>query len=67
MNAVLIPTGLSLREMIYEFRHQTLALFKCLLLQRKVCLVTLVTYGRLCKADGSTRCSSSDPNARDYA
>ncbi|KIV81062.1 hypothetical protein PV11_08513 [Exophiala sideris] len=28
--------GLSLREMIYEFRHQTLALFKCLLLQRKM-------------------------------
>jgi len=28
--------GLSLREMIHEFRHQTLVLFKCLLLQRKV-------------------------------
>ncbi|EXJ64004.1 hypothetical protein A1O7_00339 [Cladophialophora yegresii CBS 114405] len=28
--------GLSLREMIYEFRHQTLALVKCLLLQRKM-------------------------------
>ncbi|KAK5227385.1 hypothetical protein LTR72_003375 [Exophiala xenobiotica] len=28
--------GLSIREMIYEFRHQTLALVKCLLLQRKM-------------------------------
>ncbi|KAJ9608253.1 hypothetical protein H2200_007241 [Cladophialophora chaetospira] len=28
--------GLSLREMLYEFRHQTLALVKCLLLQRKM-------------------------------
>ncbi|KIY00494.1 uncharacterized protein Z520_04179 [Fonsecaea multimorphosa CBS 102226] len=28
--------GLSLRELIYEFRHQTLALVKCLLLQRKM-------------------------------
>lgn len=29
--------GLSLREMIHEFKHQTLVLFKCLLLQPKVC------------------------------
>ncbi|KIW96150.1 uncharacterized protein Z519_03217 [Cladophialophora bantiana CBS 173.52] len=28
--------GLSLRELIHEFRHQTLALVKCLLLQRKM-------------------------------
>lgn len=28
--------GLSLREMIHEFKHQTLVLFKCLLLQPKV-------------------------------
>ncbi|RPA85896.1 hypothetical protein BJ508DRAFT_411528 [Ascobolus immersus RN42] len=28
--------GLSLRELIYEFRHQTLLLFKCLLLQPKM-------------------------------
>jgi transport protein Avl9 len=28
--------GLSLREMIYEFKYQTLVLFKCLLLQPKV-------------------------------
>jgi hypothetical protein len=31
------PTlGLSLREMIHEFKYQTLVLFKCLLLQPKV-------------------------------
>jgi hypothetical protein len=29
-------SGLSLREVIYEFRYQTLMLVKCLLLQRKV-------------------------------
>lgn len=28
--------GLSLRELVYEFRHQTLVLFKCVLLQPKV-------------------------------
>lgn len=28
--------GLSLREMIHEFKHNTLVLFKCLLLQPKV-------------------------------
>ena len=30
------PTGLSLREMIHEFKYQTLVLFKALLLQPKV-------------------------------
>jgi len=29
--------GLSLREMIHEFKYQTLILFKALLLQPKVC------------------------------
>jgi len=29
--------GLSLREMIHEFKYQTLVLFKALLLQPKVC------------------------------
>lgn len=29
-------SGLSLRELVYEFRHQTLVLFKCALLQPKV-------------------------------
>ena len=28
--------GLSLREMVHEFRHQTLILLKCLLLERKI-------------------------------
>lgn len=31
--------GLSLREMIHEFKYQTLVLFKALLLQPKVCCV----------------------------
>jgi len=30
--------GLSLREFVYEFKHQTLILFKCALLQPKVLL-----------------------------
>jgi hypothetical protein len=34
--------GLSLREMIHEFRHQTLVLFKCLLLQPKVSLISKI-------------------------
>jgi hypothetical protein len=28
--------GMSLREMVHEFKHQILVLFKCLLLQPKV-------------------------------
>lgn len=31
-----VSSGLSLRELIHEFRHHTLSLVKCLLLQRKV-------------------------------
>ena len=34
--AELIQPGLSLRELIHEYRHQTLVLFKCALLQPKV-------------------------------
>ena len=30
------PAGLSLRELIHEFKHETLVLFKCCLLQSKV-------------------------------
>lgn len=33
---MLISTGLSMRELIHEFKYQTLVLFKCLLLQPKV-------------------------------
>lgn len=29
--------GLSLREFVHEFKYQTLVLFKCCLLQPKVC------------------------------
>ena len=35
-SAELIQAGLSLRELIHEYRHQTLVLFKCALLQAKV-------------------------------
>lgn len=31
-------TGLSLRELLFDLRYQTLVLFKCLLLQRRVSL-----------------------------
>ncbi|TKA82034.1 hypothetical protein B0A49_00172 [Cryomyces minteri] len=34
--------GLSLREMIHEFKHQTLVLFKCCLLQPKFSLISLI-------------------------
>jgi hypothetical protein len=37
VSLILTYSGLSLREMIHEFKHQTLVLFKCLLLQPKVC------------------------------
>lgn len=32
--------GMSLRELIHEFKWQTLVLFKCCLLQPKVCCVS---------------------------
>lgn len=35
-DAELNMIGLSLRELIHEFKHQTLVLFKCCLLQPKV-------------------------------
>ena len=34
---LILYEGLSLREMIHEFKYQTLVLFKGLLLQPKVC------------------------------
>ncbi len=36
----LISAGVSLREFIHEYRHQTLVLFKCCLLQPKVSIRT---------------------------
>lgn len=36
MEGKLTEVGLSLREMIHEFKYQTLVLFKALLLQPKV-------------------------------
>lgn len=35
-NSILTRTGVSLREVIHEFKWQTLVLFKCALLQPKV-------------------------------
>ena len=41
----LTGTGISLREFIHEFKHQTLVLFKCCLLQPKVTVLRSgVTY-----------------------
>jgi hypothetical protein len=52
--------GISLRELIHEFKWQTLVLFKCALLQPKVCvLVGLKEVDGAC-ADG-VRCSFLDP------
>ncbi|KAL2431798.1 Late secretory pathway protein AVL9 [Exophiala dermatitidis] len=39
-----LASGLSLRELIHEFRHHTLSLVKCLLLQRK-----MLFYGSKCE------------------
>lgn len=67
--------------MIYEFRHQTLALVKCLLLQRKVSVTTtcqkaLIPLGGKHEREAVLiantnlillRCYSSDPNVKDFA
>jgi hypothetical protein len=42
--------GMSLRELVKEFKWQTLVLFKCCLLQPKVCEI-LTTGHRICVAD----------------
>ncbi|KAL8708858.1 MAG: hypothetical protein Q9220_006314 [cf. Caloplaca sp. 1 TL-2023] len=34
--------GLSLRELIHEYKHQTLVLFKCILLQPKYSIISLI-------------------------
>lgn len=36
--------GMSLRQLVREFRWQTLVLFKCCLLQPKVCLIEPCSY-----------------------
>lgn len=56
-------TGLSLREMIHEFKYQTLVLFKCLLLQPKVC----VSHVERSDPSDPVRCCSSVPDASGYA
>lgn len=39
--------GLSLRELVYELRYQTLVLFKCLLLQKRVRIIAALLRARL--------------------
>lgn len=58
-----IKLGLSLRELLYELRYQTLVLFKCILLQKRVRELENVAY----LANHGVRCSSSALGARDYA
>lgn len=57
--------GMSLRELVKEFKGQTLVLFKCCLLQPKV------AHHPLCKSmaeiDRRYRCCSLVRDARDYA
>lgn len=38
--------GMSLRELVREFRWQTLVLFKCCLLQPKVCVISIFTQSK---------------------
>ncbi len=56
-DAELNMIGLSLRELIHEFKHQTLVLFKCCLLQPKV---IPPTYPFSLALADFVRCSSSD-------
>lgn len=54
----LTDLGLSLRELIHEYRHQTLVLFKCCLLQPKVTRPREKTFKCLLKlADAFLRLS----------
>lgn len=61
--AWLIVVGLSLRELIHEFKYQTLVLFKCCLLQPKVISPTCPSSSA--PADPA-RCSSSDHGVNGY-
>jgi hypothetical protein len=55
--------GLSLREMVHQFKHQILVLFKCLLLQPKVQSISFcLDFGFLI----GSRCYSLDQTANDY-
>ncbi len=61
---VLIFVGISLRELIHEYKHQTLVLFKCCLLQPKVNLYLRSIRAR---TSDTARCFSLAPDASDYA
>jgi len=56
--------GLSLREIIHQFKWQTLVLFKCLLLQPKVSMRANV---KIYERTDNYRCSSLGHIASDYA
>ncbi len=60
-DAYLTMIGLSLRELIHEFKYQTLVLFKCCLLQPKVISPSFPLSLALAE---SARCSSSDHDAK---
>ena len=55
--------GLPLRELIYEYKHQTLVLFKCCLLQPKV----MIWPEHESSNTNANRCCSLDLDARGYA
>jgi hypothetical protein len=57
--------GISLRELIHEFKWQTLVLFKCALLQPKVC--TPSRQGAQSERLTHSRSCSSAPIVNDYA
>ena len=68
--------GMSLRELIHEFKWQALVLLKCCLLQPKVGFLSLSNtrppgiacpFVRIKPANGSSRCSSSDHGVIGYA
>lgn len=65
ISTVMLTTklGLSLRELLYELRYQTLVLFKCILLQKRV----RSFKNKVSLANRCVRCCSSAPDARGCA
>jgi hypothetical protein len=59
--------GMSLRELVREFRSQTLVLLKCCLLQPKVGIFWLSKLARLVSTNELTRCFSLARGASDFA
>ena len=60
--------GMSLRQLVREFRWQTLVLFKCCLLQPKVCIIESYGHYRCDEILTSPlRCCSLGRDANDFA